>query len=92
MCIEMNLVQRVDTVTDDTHKFSEKYNDVFNGLGCITNIQYRINIDQSHKPVVHPPQCVLVKLRSKVQEKLKLMELLNVTEKLEILPTELTVW
>ena len=53
-------------------------------LGCITNIQHRINIkyiDQSHRPVVHSPQHVPVKLRSKLQEELKRMEQLNVIEK-----------
>ena len=32
-CIEMNLVQRIDTVADDTNEVFEKYSDVFNGLG-----------------------------------------------------------
>lgn len=91
----MNLVQRVDTVTDDTHKIFEKYNDVFNGLGsvgCITNIQYSINIEQSYRPVVHPPPHVPVKLHFKVQEELKCVEQLNVIEKMKILLTGLAVW
>ena len=79
----MNLVQCIDTVADDTNEVFEKYSDVFNGLGCITNIQYHINIYQSHKPVVHPPRRVPVKLHPKVQEELKRMEQLNVIEKVE---------
>ena len=50
----MNFIQRIDTVADDTNDVFEKYSEVLNGLGCITNIQYHINVDQSHKPVVHP--------------------------------------
>ena len=88
----MNLVQCIDTVTDDTNEVFEKYSNVFNGLGCITNIQYYINTDQSHKPVVHPPRRIPVKLRPKVQEELKCMEQLNVIEKVEDLLTGLTVW
>ena len=79
-CIEMNLVQRIDTVANDVF---EKYSEVFSGLGCIANIQYHINIYPSHKPVVHPPRRVPVKLRPEVQEELKRMEHLNVIEKVD---------
>ena len=64
-CIEMNLVQHIDAVADDINEVFEKYSDVFNGLGGITNIQYHINIDQSHNPVVHPPRRFPVKLHPK---------------------------
>ena len=86
-CIELNLVQRVDHIDDEANELFEKYTDVFDGLGCITNVQYHINIDQCHKPVIHPPRRVPVKLRPKVQDELKRMERLNVIEKVEQ-PTE----
>ena len=42
-CIDMNLVQRIDAVDDKTNELYQRYSDVFDGLGCITNIQYHIN-------------------------------------------------
>ena len=86
-CIEMNVVQRIDTVDEQAGAIYEKYSDVFDGLGCINNIQYHINIDQTCKPVIHPPRCVPVTLRPKIQDELKRMEELNVIEKVEG-PTE----
>ena len=53
--IELNSVQRVDHVDVDKNELFEMHSDIFDGLGCITNIQNHINIDQSHKPVIHPP-------------------------------------
>ena len=53
-CIDMNLVQCIKTVADDTNDVFEKYDEVFNGLGCFINIQYHINVNQRHKPVVYP--------------------------------------
>ena len=34
-CIEMNLVQRIDTVDEQAGAIYEKYSDVFNRLGCM---------------------------------------------------------
>ena len=50
-------------------------------------IQYHINIDQTCKPVIHPPRRVPVTLRPKIQDELKRKEKLNVIEKVEA-PTE----
>ena len=79
----MNLVQHIHTAANDINGVFEKYSKVFNGLGCITNIQYHINVDQSHKPVVHFPWCVPVKLWPEVHKELKCMEHLNVIEKVD---------
>lgn len=43
--IKMNLIQNIDVVDDKTSAIYEEYNDVFDGLGCITNVRYHINID-----------------------------------------------
>jgi len=84
--VEMNLVHRVDTLdTTDTQDLPNKvfgqYSDVFDGLGCISDVTYHINIKPSCKPVIHPPRRVPVKLRPKIQEELSRMENLNVIEK-----------
>ena len=82
-CIEMNVVQRINTVDRQAGAIYEKYSNVFDGLGCINNIQYHINIDQTCKPVIHPPRHVPITLRPKIQDELKLIEKLNVIEKVE---------
>lgn len=44
---EMKLVQRVETLTNDT---LHKYADTFSGLGCITNVEYHIQLDPTINP------------------------------------------
>ena len=87
-CIEMNLVQRIDTVTTKNTTLFEQYCDVFEGLGCVTNVSYHIRIDTTKTPVIHPPRRVPITLRPKIQEELAHMEHLNVIEKV----TEPTNW
>ena len=38
-CIEMNLVQHIDTVGNNHVTLFEQYCDVFEGLGCVTDVQ-----------------------------------------------------
>ena len=59
----------------------DQYSDVFEGLGCITNVKYHIKVDPTHPPVIHPPRRVPVTLRPKIQEQLARMESLDVIEK-----------
>ena len=73
----MKLVQRVETLASDTLR---KYADTFSGLGCITDVEYHMQLDPTHRPVVHPPCRVPIKLRSKIKEELKRMEHLKVIE------------
>ena len=49
---DMKLVQRVETLDNDTLR---KYADTFSGLGCITDVEYHIQLDPTHKPVAYPP-------------------------------------
>lgn len=74
----MKLVQRIDSLDID---LLNQYNDVFEGLGCITDVTYHIKVDPTHPPVIHPPRRVPVTLRSKIQEELARMESLDVIEK-----------
>ena len=53
-CIEMNLVQRIDTVTNKNTTSFEQYYDVFEGLGCVTDVRYHIRINPTKPPVIHP--------------------------------------
>lgn len=46
-CEELNLVKRVETLSNDV--FS-KYADTFTGLGCITGVTHHIQIDPSRTP------------------------------------------
>ena len=57
---------------------------MFDGLGCISDVIYHINIDPSYQAIIHPPCFVPIKLRPKIQEKLTRMESLDVIEKVNI--------
>ena len=80
-CIEMNLVQRIDTVSKDHVMLFEQYYGVFEGLGCITDVRYHIRTDPTKTPVIHPSHHVPITLRPKIQEELARMESLDVIEK-----------
>ena len=49
-----------------------EYTDVFEGLGCLAG-NYRIEIDTTVKPVVHPPRRVPCALREDVKDELTRM-------------------
>ena len=85
---KLNLVQRVDVLNSQTTDTLQKYKDVFEGLGHITEATHHISIRQESKPVVHPPRRVPVTLRPKVKQELERMERLNVIEKVQ----EATEW
>ena len=76
-CSELKLVKRVDAIksciTDD-------YADVFQGLGCISDVIHHIKLDENARPVVHPPRRVPITLRSRVKDELDSMEALSVAE------------
>ena len=95
--VELNLVKHVNTVdkqnTLDSNntEIYEQYKDVFNGLGCITDILYHINIDPSCQPLIHPPRHV-PKLWSKIKEELECMESLDVIRKVNTPQAGSIVW
>jgi len=66
--IKLNLIKHINTVQEqntqnsNTTYFFKKYKDVFDGLGCINDVLYHINIDPSCQPVIHPPCHVPIKL------------------------------
>ena len=84
--IELNLIKRIYTIEEQTtpdnnSEFYEKYKDVFDGLGCVSDVLYHIDVDPSCQPVIHPPHRVPIMLRPKIQQELDRMESLDVIEK-----------
>ena len=77
-CMELNLVQRLDAINNQTADILDTYSDVFEGLGCITDVSYHIKVDESAQPVVHPPRKIPVTLRPKIQQELNRLEKLDV--------------
>ena len=49
-CIKMNLIQQVDAIQVHAQNIFSKYSDVFDGLGCITDVIYHIEINQNSNP------------------------------------------
>ena len=84
----MKLVKRIDSINNKTESMLEEYQDVFTGLGCITDVIHHIKVDRDHKPVVHAPRRVPVMLRPKVKRELKCMEELGVVQRVH----EATEW
>ena len=68
-CMELGLitVHTVCNVTSNT--LIEQYNDVFKGLGCLSN-EYHIDVDQSVIPVQHVPRRVPVAMKEPLKQKL----------------------
>ena len=88
-CHELNLVKRVSAVdtkgeenlsndtNQDVNEILQKYEDVFDGIGCLEGT-YRIKIDPTVSPVVHPPRKIPFTQRERVKEELDRMEKLGV--------------
>ena len=75
-----------DTSNLDVNEILKKYEDVFDGIGCLEGA-YRIKIDSSVTPVVHPPRKIPLTQRENVKEELDRMEALRVIRKADE-PTE----
>ena len=57
-----------------------EYDDVFTGIGTIPG-EYRIDVDETVEPVVHPPRTVPAAIRGRVKEELDRLESLGIIEK-----------
>ena len=51
----------------------KEYNDVFEGLGCVDRL-YHMEVDETVRPVAHPPRKVPVVLRDHLKELDKLVK------------------
>ncbi len=82
-CIDLGLVQRnvaVHQVTRET--LLEDYSDNFSGLGLFAG-KYHIDMDESVKPVIHPPRKVPYSMHGKLKETLDKMIETDVIAKVE---------
>ena len=68
-------------INDSDPSIFDEY-DVFGELGCLPG-EYHINIDETVRPVVHPPRRVPFALRHKLKAELKRLVSLNVIEKVD---------
>ena len=64
----------------DSHPLLDEYADVFEGLGKLAG-QYKITVDDTIKPVVHPPRRLPIAIIERVQRKLEEMTTDGVIEK-----------
>ena len=77
---ELGLVKRMHTVNTKRQDILNNYPDLFEGLGCLP-IEHHIELNETVKPVVHPPRCVRAAIRSRVTRELHRMEEEGVIEK-----------
>ena len=83
--LDINLLQILDSdhlsvVKTDSDPLSDAYADVFKGLGNLAG-RYKITIDESIKPVVHPPRHLLVAITEQVKRKIEEMTSDGIIEK-----------
>ena len=84
-CEQLNLVKKVDEVTPSLstkESIIREYPEVFKGLGCMDG-DYHIVIDETVKPVIHPPRKVPYSILGKLQEKLSQLEKSGVVRKVD---------
>ena len=67
-CERLNLIKRVMLINDSDPSIFDEY-DVFGELRCLPG-EYHINIDETLKPVVHPPRQVPFALCHKLKQNL----------------------
>ena len=80
-CENLNLIKRVMLINDSDPSIFDEY-DAFGELGCLPG-EYHINVDETVKPVVHPPRRVPFALRHKLKAELERLVSLNVIEKVD---------
>ena len=80
-CERLNLIKRVMLINDSDPSIFDEY-DVFGELGCLPG-EYHISIDETVKPVVHPPRQVPFALCHKLKAELEQLVLLNVIERVD---------
>ena len=80
-CKRLNLIKHVMLINDSDPSIFDEY-DVFGKLGCLPS-EYHINIDETVKPVVHPPRRVPFVLRHNLKAELERLVSLNIIEKVD---------
>lgn len=86
----LNLVQRVNVIRQETPRLPKnlkKYEDIFNGIGCISDFEYEIKIKPDAVGKVDACRTVPIKLLEPLKLELKKMEKMGIIER-QIEPTE----
>ena len=82
-----NSVNTVSTKNDETtphqQKILKKHNNVFQGLGKLSDFQATLHIDKSVKPVTQKPRRIPFHLRQKTEAELERLENLGIIEDAE---------
>ncbi|XP_036347184.1 uncharacterized protein LOC118756529 [Rhagoletis pomonella] len=91
--IELNIVQRVHNIKVDDNgssidKILNKYKKAFEGMGCITNFKYDIQLKTDAKPNIAAGRKIPIALNDLVKEELYKMEKDGIIKKV----TEPTEW
>ena len=81
-------INYMKTENDEINKILDKHKPIFQGLGKLKNVQVKLDIDESVKPIAQPLRRIPFHLRKKVDEKIKQLEELDIIEKV----TESTSW
>lgn len=87
-CIKLNLVKRnaINNVqvhksdVDSLQNIIKKFNDCFEGTGCLNNT-YHIALDPNVKPVIHPPRKVPFAIHQQLKNKLNSLEAEGIVSK-----------
>ena len=87
-CVDLGLIKLVMSLStsSEVDGILQQYSCVFKGLGCLKQ-PYRIKIDNSVNPVIHPPRRIPAALRDRVKATLDEMEKMEVIRKVDE-PTE----
>jgi hypothetical protein len=72
-CIEQDQLNSNEAGAESSQKIAEKYQDVFQGLGCL-KAKCKIEVDESVTPVVTPCRKIPFKLHQKLKNELDRME------------------
>jgi hypothetical protein len=67
----LGVVNRINEITPK--EILDEFPDVFQGLGCLEG-EHEISLDESVKPVVHPPRRVPISMNERVKAELDRME------------------
>lgn len=85
--MELDLLQVVQPIkaqeVPTVDQLTNKYQDLFNGLGKLKNFQVKLHIDETVPPVAQPHRRVPFHVRKQLEEQLKRDEDLGVIERIE---------
>ncbi|XP_053391490.1 uncharacterized protein LOC128554261 [Mercenaria mercenaria] len=82
--VELGIVPVINSMRNSDYKeLCEKYNQLFNGLGKLKDVEVKFHVDESVVPSTQPPRRVPFHVREKVEKELQRLEDLDVIEKVD---------